>query len=137
MSVTAIAGADTSLLYLECQGVVGYLFDDSETVYYSHHPAEMMQKPSLGFDYLHKVASKDRDWGTLALQARVAYDPAEHNNIDLQIYNAYIKTKQRPGDIWVGHNRPAFGMSAYLDSHALLMQPLSMEGFGPERAWGY
>jgi hypothetical protein len=38
--------------------------------------------------------------------------------------------------VWIGHNRPAFGLSAYLDSHALLLRTLAIQGFGYDRDWG-
>jgi hypothetical protein len=38
--------------------------------------------------------------------------------------------------LWAGHNRIAFGLASYLDSHALLLQPLAMYGYGYDRDWG-
>ncbi len=38
--------------------------------------------------------------------------------------------------MWIGHNRPAFGLSSYFDSHGLLLRTLAIEGFGYDRDWG-
>jgi hypothetical protein len=38
--------------------------------------------------------------------------------------------------VWVGHNRPAFGLSSYFDSHGLLLRTLAIQGFGYDRDWG-
>ena len=56
--------------------------------------------------------------------------------LEPQIYNAYLKVKTPGPYVWVGHNRPAFGLSSYFDSHGLLLRTLAMEGFGYDRDWG-
>jgi hypothetical protein len=132
----ALLPADNSLLYLEMQGVAGYSRQDSKTVYYSHMADEVMQKPSAGFDYIRRFSSESGDWGMAAVQGRIAYDENTTDKYQLQLYNAYVKRKFTGFDLWAGHNRPAFGLSSYLDSHGLLLQPLSMEGFGFDRDWG-
>ncbi len=38
--------------------------------------------------------------------------------------------------MWIGHDRPAFGLSSSLDTHGALLQTLDMEGFGFDRDWG-
>ncbi len=38
--------------------------------------------------------------------------------------------------VWVGHNRPAFGLGSYFDSHGLLLRTLAIQGFGYDRDWG-
>jgi hypothetical protein len=38
--------------------------------------------------------------------------------------------------VWIGHNRPAFGLSSYFDSHGLLLRTLAIQGFGYDRDWG-
>ena len=38
--------------------------------------------------------------------------------------------------VWVGHNRPAFGLSSYFDSHGLILRTLAIQGFGYDRDWG-
>ena len=47
-----------------------------------------------------------------------------------------MKLKTPGPYVWVGHNRPAFGLSSYFDSHGLLLRTLAIEGFGYDRDWG-
>jgi hypothetical protein len=56
--------------------------------------------------------------------------------LEPQIYNGFLKLKLGIVDLWVGHNRPRFGLAADFDNHALLLQGLSMRGFGFDRDWG-
>ena len=77
-----------------------------------------------------------RDIGTLAVQARLAYDPEEGGKAQFQLYNAYFRYKAGFADIWAGHSRPALGLSSVLDSHALLLPTLAMTGYGFDRDWG-
>ena len=42
------------LLYLEAQGVGGYDTSEDGPIYYSMNPLDVMQKPSVGFDYLQR-----------------------------------------------------------------------------------
>ena len=60
------------------------------------------------------------------------------NNYKLepQLYNAYVKMKTPVAYMWVGHNRPAFGLSSYFDSHGLILRTLAIQGFGYDRDWG-
>jgi hypothetical protein len=127
-------GAD-SLIYLEAQGVAGYSSRENETRFYSHMPEDAMQKPSVGIDFLQRFSGGAGDFGAFALQYRLAYDEADHR-MEHQIYNAYFKYKASWSDLWVGHNRPAMGLSSYLDGHGLLLQTLPMNGFGFDRDWG-
>ena len=53
-----------------------------------------------------------------------------------QVYNAYFKVKTPGPYVWVGHNRPAFGLGSYFDSHGLLLRTLAIQGFGYDRDWG-
>jgi hypothetical protein len=128
------------LLYLEAQGVGGYSTEQDEAIYYSMDPVEVMQKPSVGFDYLQRFSGETGDWGSFALQMRVAYNEAYRmtgeEEFQVQIYNAFFKYKAGFSDVWIGHNRIAFGLASYLDSHALLLQPLAMYGYGYDRDWG-
>ena len=124
------------LFYLEAQAVAGYSENMRNPVYQSMNRDDVMQKPSLGFDYLHRLSSEGGDWGAIALQARFAYNDAGSPEIEPQLYNAYFKYKAGIADLWAGHNRPAFGLSSYFDSHALLLPTLSMLGFGFDRDWG-
>jgi hypothetical protein len=128
------------LLYLEAQGVGGYSTKGDEAIYYSMNPLDAMQKPGLGVDYLQRFSSETGDWGSFALQMRLAYNEAYRttgeNEFRLQFYNAFFKYKAGFADLWIGHNRIAFGLASYLDSHALLLQPLAMYGYGYDRDWG-
>jgi len=126
------------LVYLEAQAVAGFPLsvDDRSIRWYSMDQMDVMQKPSLGFDYLWRLSGAGGDWGMLAVQARLAYDPTAKHDLEPQLYNAYLKVKPGFGDIWIGHNKPAFGLSSYLDNHGTLLQPLSMYGYGYDRDWG-
>lgn len=137
------AHAGDQLLYFEAQGVGGYSSELRKPIYYSQNPDAEMQKPSVGFDYLKKFSGDSGDWGTFAFQGRLALsvdglDGANSVKWEPQVYNAYFKVKT-PGSgpyVWVGHNRPAFGLGSYFDSHALLLRTLAIQGFGYDRDWG-
>ena len=135
---SAVAAASDHLLYLEGQGVLGYSSALAKTIPYSMNPDAEMQKPSVGFDYLQKFSGETGDVATLALQCRLALTEPEDNvyKSELQIYNAYLKIKTPVANVWVGHNRPAFGLGSYFDSHGLLLGTLSVQGFGYDRDWG-
>jgi hypothetical protein len=96
---------------------------------------DVMQKPSAGMDFLKRFSGEHGDFGAFALQYRLAYDD-EEDRLQSQVYNAFFKYKAGWSDIWMGHNRPAMGLSSYLDSHGVLLQPLTMNGFGFDRDWG-
>lgn len=134
------AFAGNYLLYLEAQGVAGYSSQANQPIYYSMDPMDVMQKPGVGFDYLQRFSGEKGDWGALAIQGRAVYsgafDEDSHDELQLQLYNAYFKYKAGIADVWLGHNRIPFGLGSYLDSHALLLQPLAMRGYGYDRDWG-
>jgi hypothetical protein len=134
------AFAKSYLLYLEAQGVGGYDSVKDGPVYYSMNPLDVMQKPSVGFDYLQRFSSETGDWGSFALQMRLAYNESYRTSgedeFQPQIYNAFFKYKAGFADLWIGHNRIAFGLGSYLDSHGLLLQPLDMYGYSYDRDWG-
>jgi hypothetical protein len=132
--LAATARGAESLLYLEAQGVGGYSGQSGQAIGYSMDPDDVMQRSSLGVDYLQRLSSENGDWGIGALQARLAYDGV--GRVQPQLYNAYLKGKFSFGDVWIGHDRPAFGLSSYLDTHGTLLQTLAMEGFGFDRDWG-
>lgn len=134
--LTAAASGQSHLLYFELQGVAGYSTGEDRVIFHSHSSDEVMQKPGLGFDYLLKLSGRTRDIGTLAIQARVAYDPDGEPEAELQLYNAYFRYKAGFADLWAGHSRPALGLSSALDSHALLLPTLAMLGYGFDRDWG-
>ncbi|MDZ4182505.1 MAG: hypothetical protein U1B83_06490 [Candidatus Cloacimonadaceae bacterium] len=128
--------AQNNLLFFKAQAVAGY-YDHSETwEYYSHHPHHAMQKPSLGIDFISRIGGKTRDIGYFALQARLAYDQSESNNVQPQLYNAFFNWKAPIADVWIGHNKTALGLSSYLDNHALLLIDNSMSGLNFDRDWG-
>ena len=132
-----VAKADDHLLYFEAQGIAGYSSEINKPVYYSMNPDAEMQKPSLGFDYIKRFSGESGDWATLALQGRLALTVNEGKyKLEPQIYNAYFKMKTQGPYVWVGHNRPAFGLSSYFDSHGLLLRTLALQGFGYDRDWG-
>jgi hypothetical protein len=125
-----------TLLYLEAQAVGGYGSSGDSTGWYSQNSDDAMQKPGLGFDLLHRISSDTGDVATLALQARIVYDEMEDHDYQTQLYNAYARFNTPLGFLWAGHNRPAMGLSANLDSHALLLPALPMKGYGYDRDWG-
>jgi hypothetical protein len=124
------------LFFLEVQGIAGWSSAAKKAVYFSMNQMEAMQKPSLGFDYIQRFSGETRDIAVLAVQARLAVNAEGEKTLEPQLYNAYLKFKTRAFDIWVGHNRPKFGLASYFDNHAELLQPLSMNGFGFDRDWG-
>ncbi|PKN78720.1 MAG: hypothetical protein CVU48_07540 [Candidatus Cloacimonetes bacterium HGW-Cloacimonetes-1] len=128
--------ASRYLLFAEAQGVAGYSSETEDLIYYSHHQHAVMQKPSLGFDYIQRLGSVSKDYAVLAVQARLAYDNTKDSNLEPQLYNAYLKLKLPYTDLWIGHNKPAMGLNSYLDNHATLTSDLSMVGFGFDRDWG-
>ena len=114
----------------------GYDSLTDKAIFYSIDQREVMQKPGVGFDGIEKIATAGGDLGTLALQGRLALNAEGSRTLEPQLYNAYFKLKTPVSDFWLGHDRPALGLSSYLDSHGLLLQPLDMEGFGFDRDWG-
>ncbi len=145
-SFTHLAAAD-HLFFIELQGIGGYSFKLGEIIYHSQNELETMQKSSLGFDYIQRFSTAKRDIAILSVQARMALDIlSEQSRLTygvkekvkpaLQIYNAFLQFKTRPFDIWIGHNRPHFGLASKFDNHALLLQPLVMNGFSFDRDWG-
>jgi hypothetical protein len=131
------AQASDHLLYFEAQGIAGYSSELGKPIYFSMNPDAEMQKPSLGFDYVRRFSGETGDWATLAFQGRLALAINEGKyKFEPQVYNAYFKIKTPEPYVWVGHNRPAFGLSSYFDSHGLLLRTLAIQGFGYDRDWG-
>ena len=125
------------LLYFEAQGIAGYSSEVKKPIYYSMNPDAEMQKPGLGFDYIHRLSGESGDFATLAVQGRLALTEDGNNyKLEPQLYNAYVKMKTPVAYMWVGHNRPAFGLSSYFDSHGLILRTLAIQGFGYDRDWG-
>jgi hypothetical protein len=137
---TEAAAAGTRLVFFELQAVGGYSTAAKKLVAYSMAPMEAMQKPGLGFDLVQRFSGKAGDVAVLAVQGRLAWNAeAEDSGLktfEPQIYNAYLRFKLKVVDLWVGHNKPKFGLSSSLDSHAALLQPLAMSGYGFDRDWG-
>lgn len=129
--------ADTQqLLFLEAQAVGGWSSLADAPVWYSNHQKDAMQKPSLGFDYIRKFNNGFRDTGTFALQYRVAYNEKIRPRFESQIYNLYYKHKLPGFDAWIGSNKPASGLTSYLDNHAALLPDMAMRVFTFDRDWG-
>jgi len=132
----APAAAGSRLLYFEAQAVAGYSTAAKDIVYRSAGRDDMMQKTSEGIDYIQKFSSDSGDWGTLAVESRVAWDPGSRALLQPQLYNGYFKAKTPLGYFWAGHNRVAMGLESYFDTHAALVQTLQMYGAGFDRDWG-
>ncbi|MDD4857548.1 MAG: hypothetical protein PHD74_05505 [Candidatus Krumholzibacteria bacterium] len=130
------AYAQASLFYLEAQAVGGYSSAAREAIYYSMTQDDAMQKPSVGFDWLQRLSGEGRDFGVIGVQARLAYNHEPDREVELQLYNAWFRYKAGLADIWIGHDRPALGLSSYFDSHGLLLPTLAMMGWGFDRDWG-
>jgi hypothetical protein len=128
--------AQGTLLYFELQGIMAYSTAQKAIEFYSQTADDVMQKPSLGFDFVRRFSGKTRDFGVLAVQARLAYNSSAATPLQIQLYNAYFRLKAGFADVWVGHNRPALGLDAELDSHALLLPSPAMRGYGFDRDWG-
>ena len=131
-----LAHAQGSLFYLEAQAVGGYSSAAREAIGYSMSPEDAMQKPSVGFDWLRRLSGEGRDFGVIGIQARLAYNHEPDREVQLQLYNAWVKYKAGLADIWIGHDRPALGLSSYFDTHGLLLPTLAMMGWGFDRDWG-
>src|SRR5512143_1008703 len=114
-------GAQSRLFYLEIQGVGAYSTADHGFQAFSLTRDDVMQKPSLGFDFVQRITGRTRDLGVLAIQARLAYTDDAAHPFQVQVYNAYFRYKAGFADLWIGHNKPALGLSSVLDSHALLL----------------
>lgn len=134
--LTQLSFAGDSLFYLEGQAVGGYSAGEEKGVTYSRTRQETMQKPSVGFDYVQKFSGETGDVATLAIQGRLAYSALQEDNVEPQLYNAFLKVKTVLSDVWAGHNRPAVGLSSQFDDHGLLIQSLDMNGFGYDKDWG-
>jgi hypothetical protein len=130
------ARTQASLFYLEAQAVAGYSSAAREAIYYSMSAEDAMQKPSVGFDWLRRLSNESRDFGVIGVQARLAYNHEPDREVELQIYNAWIKYKAGFANLWIGHDRPALGLSSYFDTHGLLLPSLAMTGWGFDRDWG-
>jgi len=130
------ARAQSQLFYLEAQAVGGYSKTLDRGILYSMTQEDAMQKPSVGFDWIRRLSGETRDFGSVGLQVRLAYNHEPESKLELQVYNAYLRYKANFANLWAGHDRPAFGLSSYLDSHSLLLPTLAMMGYGFDRDWG-
>ena len=132
----ASALASSRLLYFEVQGVAGYSEKEDGIIFHSESSEDVMQKSSVGVDFIQRLSGETGDFGMIAVQGRLAYDPDAEDELEPQLYNAYYKHKAGWADVWAGHNRPALGLSSVLDTHALLLPTITMDGFGFDRDWG-
>ena len=130
------AGAESRLLFLEAQAVAGRSFSSGDTLYHSAGRDDPMQKTSAGVDYLQKFSSDSGDWGTLAIESRLAWDQDARARLQPQLYNGYFRVRTPYAYVWAGHNRIAAGLESYFDTHAALLQTLQMYGAGFDRDWG-
>jgi hypothetical protein len=128
--------SQSTLFFFEFQLVGGYSTAGKTFEFFSLTPEEAMQRPSLGFDLVKRVSGKTKDIGVLAVQARLASSGESPLKLEPQLYNAFFRYKAGFADIWVGHNRPALGLSYTLDPHAILLPIPAMLGFGYDRDWG-
>jgi hypothetical protein len=128
--------AQSSLFFLELQAVEAYSTSSRAFELFSLMPDDVMQKPSVGFDFVKRFSGKSRDIGVLAVQARLAYSQQGAHRLEPQLFNAFFRLKAGFADIWAGHSRPALGLSYALDSHALLLPAPAMLGYGFDRDWG-
>jgi len=128
--------AQNTLFFLELQAVGAYSTEARAFELFSLMPEDVMQKPSVGFDFVERLSGRSRDIGVLAVQARLAYDQEGGHKFQPQLYNAYLRLKAGFADFWAGHARPALGLSYGLDSHALLLPAPAMLGYGFDRDWG-
>lgn len=136
MGGTSVLGAQSRIIFAEAQLAGSWESISGDIRPYTMHPHEAMQKPSLGFDLIQRFGSDGKDWGLIALQARLAYDESKESNLEAQLYNAYIKLKTKPLDLWAGHNKPALGISKTWDNHAGLLMDNTMTGLVLDRDWG-
>ena len=135
LALLPFAANAADLLYFEAQGIEGWSSAENKAVYHSASKHDAMQKNSIGFDWLRKFSGRSGDWASAALQMRLAYNDSDHD-FTPQVYNAWFKVKTRAGDVWAGHNRIAFGLASYWDTHADLLGDMPMQGVGFDRDWG-
>ena len=135
LALLPFAANAADLLYFEAQGIAGWSSAENKAVYHSASKHDVMQKNSIGFDGLRKFSRQSGDWASAALQMRLAYNDSDHD-FTPQVYNAWFKIKTRAGDVWAGHNRVAFGLASYWDTHADLLGDMPMQGVGFDRDWG-
>ncbi len=148
------ARAADYLLYLEGQEIYGYTTALHKPVAYSIDPESEMQEPSLGFDYLQRISGDSGEIAVLSLQGRISVmspllgeagyqieprpirQQKDGYYLQPQIFNAWVKFKTPWVYVWVGHDRPAFGLASYLDSHGLLLETVGMRFGFYDRDWG-
>ena len=97
--------AQRTLFFLELQAVGAYSTAPNDFELFSLMPDDVMQKPSLGFDFVRRFSGRSRDIGVLAVQARLAYDEQGEHQLEPQLYNAYFGS--RPGSPTSGRAQPA------------------------------
>ena len=128
--------AQSSLVFLEFQAVGAYSTASDRVELFSLRAEDVMQKPGAGFDFIQRLSARTRDIGLLAVQARLVYDQYGDHKLQPQLFNAYLRLKPKFANVWIGHNRPALGLSSVLDNHALILPDPAMLGYSFDRDWG-
>lgn len=144
VGLAATQGA--SLYNWEAQAIAGY--HDGLTA------QGLPQVNSIGGIYFQKFAGSGGDWGALNLQFDLAWmgstldvphplgTSLSINYMDrpllFRLHQADFELK-RLGmftTLWVGHNRPAFGLNPVLDTHGTTWHSFAMQNLGVEEDWG-
>lgn len=144
LGLAATQGA--SLYNWEVQAIAGY-HDDVIA-------EGLPQVNSIGGNYFQKFAGSSGDWGAINLQFDLAwlgstldvphplgtslYSPYNMRPLQFRLHQADFELK-RLGmftTLWVGHNRPAFGLNPVLDTHGTTWHSFAMANLGVEEDWG-
>lgn len=136
MLIAAGLPAQSRIIFAEAQLAGSWESLSGDFRPYTVHPHEVMQKPSLGFDLVQRLGNREKDWGYLAVQARVAYTDSTASHLEPQLYNAFLNIKTDPFDLWLGHNKPALGLARGWDNHAQVLTDNTMSGLVFDRDWG-
>jgi hypothetical protein len=143
----APAGAQSAeLVTWEVQAITGY--HDGLTA------QKLPQLNDIGGSYFQKFAGKSGDWAALNLQYDIAWTGStvdvpqplgtslltRYNMRPLlfRLHQADFELKRLGAftTLWVGHNRPAFGLNPVIDTHGTTWHTLVMQNLGVEEDWG-
>jgi hypothetical protein len=143
----ALAATQGASLYnWEVQAITGY--HDGLTA------QGLPQMNSIGGIQFHKFANESGDWAALNLQFDLAWTGAplnESNRLGTSLLTQYnmrpLQFRLHQADfelkrfgpfttLWVGHNRPAFGLNPVLDTHGTTWHSFAMQSLGVEEDWG-
>lgn len=144
LGMAATQGA--SLYNWEVQAIAGY---------HEGLTAEgLPQVNSIGGIYFQKFAGSSGDWAAINLQFDLAWTGAPLNVSNRLGTSLLVKYMDRPllfrlhqadfelkrlgafTTLWVGHNRPAFGLNPVVDTHGTTWHTLAMQNLGVEEDWG-